>query len=149
MSENDEETEITDITMMATMLLIAIIVTIIYLCYFIDCKSINIISLIISSIFFFVFLSLNLLIVVDWFIVTNFNMKQTEITTKILSNFYSYFNRINSIMTTIIFPFMINCLETGYYSTCKIIIESICSIGKPLWKLLLVYYIICLRTNII
>ena len=52
--------------------------------------------------------------------------------TKILSNFYFFFN---SIMTSVIFPFMINCLETGYYSICKIIIESIHRIVHPLWKL--------------
>ena len=131
-----EENDITDLLAVIALLLISIIATVVYLCYFIDCKNINVIPLIISSIFFFVFISLNFLLVIDYFIATDFEIKQNELVTKILSNFYSYFNRINSIMTSIIFPFMINCLETGYYSTCKIILESIHSIGKPLWKLL-------------
>ena len=37
-------------------------------------------------------------------------------------------------MTTIIFPFMINCLETGYNLTCYIILESIHRIGHFIWK---------------
>ena len=47
---------------------------------------------------------------------------------------FLYFNRINSIMTLAVFPFMINCLETGYHSTCKIILESLCRIGHFIWK---------------
>ena len=136
MTEKEEKNDATDILMVSSILLIAIITTIIYLCYFIDCKNTNIISLLISSIFFLVFITLNFLLVIDYFIATGFEIEHNELMTKILSNFYSYFNRINSIMTSIIFPFMINCFETGYYSTCKIILESIHSIGKPLWKLL-------------
>ena len=131
-----KEKEKTVIIMAIAILIIAIVATVIYLCYFIDCKNINAISLIISSIFFSVFIILNFLLVLDYFIATEFKVDENELMTKIISNFYSYFNRINSIMTSIILPFMINCFETGYYSTCKIILESIHSIGKPLWKLI-------------
>ena len=48
---------------------ISVIITIIYLCYFIECKNTNIISLIISSIFFFAFIFLNLALLVDYFII--------------------------------------------------------------------------------
>ena len=131
-----KENEQVIILMSISLLLIAIIITVIYLCYFIDCKNINIIPLIISSIFFLIFITLNFFLVIDYFIATEFQIKQNELMTKILSYFYSYFNRINSIMTSIVFPFLINCFETGYYSTCKIILESIHNIGNPLWKLL-------------
>ena len=131
-----EENERTIILLVVAILILTIIITVIYLCYFIDCKNINVISLIISAIFFSVFISLNFLLAIDYFIATEFQIKDSELVTKIFSNFYSYFNRINSIMTSVIFPFMINCFETGYYSTCKIILESIHRIGHPLWKLL-------------
>ena len=39
-------------------------------------------------------------------------------------------------MNLVVLPFMINCLETGYYSTCRIILESICRLGHTFWKLL-------------
>ena len=126
MAEKEDDT--TFILMSICLLLIAIITTVIYLCYFIDYKNINIIPLIISSIFFLIFITLNFLLVIDFFIAIEFQIKHNELMTKILSHFYSYFNRINSIMTSIVFPFMINCFETGYYSICKIILESIYSI---------------------
>ena len=47
-----EENDITDLLAVIALLLISIIATVIYLCYFIDCKNINVIPLIISSIFF-------------------------------------------------------------------------------------------------
>ena len=134
--KEDKEKETINILMMIAVLILAIIVTIVYLCYFIECKNINIIPLIISSIFLLVFISLNFLLVIDYFIATEFQIDSDTLLTKILSNFYSYFNRINSIMTSIVFPFMINCLETGYYSICKIILESIHRIGHPLWSLI-------------
>ena len=118
----------------------SIIVTIIYLCYFIDCKNTNVISLIISSIFFFAFVFLNLILSIDYFLISSSEEDtkhlDNEFLTKFLSYFYSYFNRINSIMNLIILPFTINCLETGYNSTWRIILESICRLGHSFWKLL-------------
>lgn len=108
----------------------SIIFTIIYLCYFIDCKSTNKIALIISSIFFFIFFLLNLVLLIDFYIsfITEEDKKHIddELLTKFVSYFYSYFNRINSFMNLFLLPFMINCLETGYYSIWRIILEPIC-----------------------
>ena len=118
----------------------SLIVTIIYLCYFIDCKNTNAISLIISAIFFFAFVFLNLVLTADYNLISNSEEDKKDIdnefVAKFLSYFYSYFNRINSIMNIVILPFMINCFETGYYSTCRIILESICRLGHSFWKLL-------------
>ena len=114
--------------------LIAIIFTIVYISYYVDCKNVNIISLIISIIFFFCFVLLNCMMTLDYFIETGGVENPSELIIKVFSNYYSYFNRVNSIMTSIIFPFMINCLETGYNSTCYIILESIHRIGHSLWK---------------
>ena len=119
---------------------LSIIITIIYLCYFIDCKNTKVISLIISAIFFFAFVFLNLMLILDYYLSTNSEEVtkdiDNEFVAKFLSYFYSYFNRINSIMNLIILPFMINCLETGYYSICRIILESLCRLGHSFWKLL-------------
>ena len=114
--------------------LIAIAVTTIYIYYFVDCKNINIISLIISIIFFFFFVILNCMMTLDYYIVTESLVIPGEWVKTIISNYYSYFNRVNSIMTSIILPFVINCLETGYNSKCYIILESIHRIGHSLWK---------------
>ena len=70
MAEKEDDT--TFILMSICLLLIAIITTVIYLCYFIDYKNINIIPLIISSIFFLIFITLNFLLVIDFFIAIEF-----------------------------------------------------------------------------
>ena len=79
-----KEKEKTVIIMAIAILIIAIVATIIYLCYFIDCKNINAISLIISSIFFSVFIILNFLLVLDYFIATEFKDDGNELVTKII-----------------------------------------------------------------
>ena len=124
------------LSLMVLFLILSIIFTTIYICYYIDCKKVNIISLIISFIFICVFVFLNLLIILDYFSAIDYDdfENESKFLAKIFSNFYSYFNRINSIMTLAVFPFMINCLETGYHSTCKIILESLCRIGHFIWK---------------
>ena len=135
-----KNTELIALGFLGVFAAISIVVTIFYLCYFIDCKNTNIISLIISSIFFFTFIFLNLLLPIDYYIttITEEDKKHIddEFLIKFVTYFYSYFNRINSIMNLFVLPFMINCLETGYYSTCRIILESICRLGHTFWKLL-------------
>ena len=115
-------------------ILIAIVVTAVYICYFVDCKNINIISLIISVIFFFFFIFLNCIITLDYFIQYDALKAPDELVTTLISNFYSYFNRVNTFMTLAILPFIINCLETGYNSKCYIILESVHRIGHFIWK---------------
>ena len=83
--KEDKEKETINILMMIAVLILAIIVTIVYLCYFIECKNINIIPLIISSIFLLVFISLNFLLVIDYFIATEFQIDSDTLLTKILS----------------------------------------------------------------
>ena len=121
---------------MVLFLILSIIFTVIYICYYIDCKNIKIISLIISFIFICVFVFLNLLTMLDYFSAIEYEdfENESKFLAKIFSTFYSYFNRINIIMTLAVFPFMINCFETGYYSTCKIILESFHRIGHFIWK---------------
>ena len=89
---------------------------------------------------FFTFIFLNLILLIDYYIttITEEDKKHIddEFLIKFVTYFYSYFNRINSIMNLFVLPFMINCLETGYYSTCRIILESICRLGHTFWKLL-------------
>ena len=63
-----EKSELVAIYFLGVFMIIAIIVTVLYLCYFIDCKNTNIIALIISSIFFFVFIFLILVINLDYFL---------------------------------------------------------------------------------
>ena len=135
-----KNSELLALVFLGIFFVISVIITIIYLCYFIECKNTNIISLIISSIFFFAFIFLNLALLVDYFITQMDEEDKKDISdeflAKFLSYFYSYFNRVNSIMNLVVLPFMINCLETGYYSTCRIILESICRLGHSFWKLL-------------
>ena len=120
-----EKSELVAIYFLGVFMIIAVIVTVLYLCYFIDCKNTNIIALIISSIFFFVFIFLIFVINLDyflWFVSENEDDEEVkkEVDTKFLANFlkyfYAYFNRIESIMNLVVLPFMINCFETGYYS---------------------------------
>ena len=68
--------------------IIAIVITAIYICYFIDWKNINVISLIISIIFFFCFVFLNCIITLDYFISTEDLKNDYELAIKIISNFY-------------------------------------------------------------
>ena len=118
MKENDLDI----LVLIIFMVIISIVFTVIYLCYFIDCKNINLIALIIRAIFFFCFLLLNFILSIDFYIASNFDNYQGLIRSAI-SAFYSHFNRINSIMASIILPFIINCFESGYKSKIYIVLE--------------------------
>ena len=104
--------------------IICIIITLVYLCYYIDFNNTNKFAFIISFIFFFLFIFLHVVISFDFiycYLVKVYN--KDKLIVKIISEFYSYFNRVESLMNLIIIPFMINCLESGYYSTIRIILD--------------------------
>ena len=90
----------------------------IFICYFVDCSQVTFLPLIISYLFLFLFFFLN-------FIALSNKEKDEEFgdlrgenkdLLNILSYFYSYFNLITKVVRFVIFPFLINYYETGYYS---------------------------------
>ena len=84
------------LSLMVLFLILSIIFTTIYICYYIDCKKVNIISLIISFIFICVFVFLNLLIILDYFSAIDYDdfENESKFLAKIFSNFYSYFKSL-------------------------------------------------------
>ena len=110
----------------------SLILSTIYIFYHISMKNITWIPLIISYIIFVLIVFLNVLVVADYFILEDVKIrkKTDESFLKFISYFYDYFNFVLIAISWVIFPLCINWLETGYYSTKKIILEPI----HKLWR---------------
>ena len=115
----------------------SLIISTIYICYHISMKNITWIPLIISYIIFVLIVFLNVLVEADYFILEDAKIlkKTDESFLKFMSYFYNYFNFALTAICWLIFPFCINWLETGYYSTKKIILEPI----QRLWRSIIDY----------
>ena len=99
------------ISFMIFFFIVAIIFTFIYICYFIQCKNTSIFSLIISFVFLSLFFFLNFLVLIDFSIFYEKNeIYLDKVIISLISNFYKYFNRCNTFMTLLFFPFMIRIL---------------------------------------
>ena len=112
------------------LLVFALIISFIFICYFVECSRVTIVPLIISYIFLFLFIFLNFIVNLD-FVLNMIRMDEdfgdlregNEYILDILAYFYDYFNLVTKIVRFLIFPFLINYYETGYYSFGKKIFE--------------------------
>lgn len=116
--------------------LASLIISLIYICYFIDRTKVNKFPFFVCYILFVFFIYLNLIALLD-LVKDNldYNDKKIRIiNTKVYPYFYTCFNVINLAIRFVIFPICINYLETGYYSTRKIIFEPIFQLQKKILK---------------
>lgn len=118
----------------------SLIASIIYLLYYIDCKKINIVLLIICIIYMSFFFFLNLIAALDLFFS---NEKGFSNLMNIITKFYSNFNLISIIIGLFLLNVLIYYLESGYFTFYKRILDFIINLNKiKCWILILIFIIV-------
>ena len=111
-------------------LFFSLVITFIFICYFVECSQVTILPLTISYLFLFLFFFLNFIVNLD--LMLSIEEEDEEFgdlrgenknLLNILSHFYDYFNFLTKAVRFVIFPFLINYYETGYYSFRKKVCE--------------------------
>ena len=111
--------------------IISLIASIIYFLYYIDCKKINIVLLIICIIYMSLFFFLNLIAALDLVFCKDKGFSNLM---NVITKFYSNFNLISYIISLFLLNVIIFYLESGYFTFYKRILDLIFRIKNKYLK---------------